>query len=54
MIEQMTENEIREIGENEIIGPFKNKYSDGINLYIGKYIERLKWLSGFALVGALL
>lgn len=40
-IELISENSYREIGNEEIIGPINNKYTDGVDLFIAKYVVEL-------------
>lgn len=41
MLRFISENKVEKIDKNEIAGPFNNKYTAGINIYIGKYTVNL-------------
>ena len=41
-IKIISENQYSLINTNEIIGPIENKYTNGIKIYFGRYIENLK------------
>jgi hypothetical protein len=42
LIKFLSLNQYSEVTDGEIVGPFENKFTDGIKLYIGKYSEILE------------